>query len=330
MYKKEENFLKFQQLKIVSFVLISLLFASSALFVLQAYSGDFKLKKVNSHYEPEMSEGIILPGTNIKAGMFRYVIDEVKGDETWKAGLLIKDKIYYVESEKYAHMQPKNWVEYTGTFDVGGDSNFGLYKNYLVMDSCAYAASGCNRRMFLFKVSKNSVRLLDVIVKADGDKFSINFISDSDRQKGCITNCPVGNIYIKDIDQDGNPEFKITVYPSFLTVPEYELSIYELYLEIANDRLQIDFNPELYKPLFERENLKKTKRKSDAYYIYGFLAKELDLKKIKAMLKGSGKEPSEQYERVVGLLEGHKKWDSAFHDHGDEKFVLKQYNLQRR
>ncbi len=298
------------------------LFLFLSLFVSLAYSGDFKLVKVNSHYEPEISEGIILPGTNIKAGMFRYVIDEVKAEKTWKAGLLINSTvIYYVDTEGNHGY---------GAYDVGGDSNYGVYNNYLVMDSCAYGASGCNRRMFLFKVSKNSVELLDVIVKAYGDNFLINFMSDSDRQKGCITNCPTGNIYIKDIDQDGKPEFKITVYPSHLTVPEYELSIYELYFEIANDRLQVDLNPDLYKPLFEREKLKQAKRKSDAYYIYGFLAKELDLKKIKAMLKGMGKEPYRQYGRVVGLLEGHKKWDSAFHDYLGEKPILKQYKLKRR
>jgi len=302
-------------------LIVFLLLILSLLFISPAFSGEFKLIKVNSHYEPEISEGIILPGTNIKAGMFRYVIDEVKAEKTWKAGLLIDSTvIYYVDTEGNH--------EY-GTYDVGGDSNFGVYNNYLIMDSCAYGASGCNRRMFLFKVSKNSVQLLDVIVTAYGDKFLINFISDSDRKKSCITNCPTGNINIKDIDQDGKPEFKITVYPSHLTVPEYELSIYELYLEITNNRLQINLNPGLYNPLFEREKLKQAKRKSDAYYIYGFLAKELDLKKIKAMLKEMGKEAYEQYGRVVGLLEELKKWDSAFHDYLGEKPILKQYNLKR-
>lgn len=295
------------------------LFIICGLSTLPAYSEGFKLKKIDSHYEPEISEGIILPGTDIKAGMFRYVIDEAKNEETWKAGLLINSTVIYYVDNKESHGY--------GAYDVGGDNNFGVYRNYLVMDSCSYGASGCNRKMFLFKVSKNSAQLLDVILIAYGDKFLINFISDSDRQKGCITNCPPGNIAIKDIDQDGKPEFKITVYPSHLTNPEYELSIYKLYLEIANGRLQVDFNSNLYKSLFEWEKLKQAKRKSDAYYIYGFLAKELEIKKIKSMLENGSKE---QYERVMGLLEGHKKWDSAFHDYIGEKPILKQYNLNRR
>jgi hypothetical protein len=328
MCKKSENHLKLQQLKIVSFILISLLFAFSALFVPPAHSGDFKLIKVDSHYEPEISEGIIPPGTNIKAGIFTYVIDEAKADETSKAGLLIKDKLYYVESDKYAHMQPKGRLDYTGEFDLGGDPNFGIYKDYFVMDAYASGASH-NRKMFLFRFNKDTTRLLDVIVEAYVNNIGMDFISAYEKTDKVV---PIGEIprifkhthvswiNIEDIDGDGKPEFKIVIREKW----------FELYFEIANDRLQVDLNPDLYKPLFEREKLKKTKRKSDAYYIYGFLAKELDLKKIKTMLEGTSKKSYEQYGRVVALLEGYKKWDSAFHNYLGEKPILKQYNLKRR
>ncbi len=328
MYKKKEKILKFQQLKIVSFVLISLMFAFSALFVLQAYSGDFKLTKVNSHYEPEMSEGIMLPGTNIKAGVFTYIIDETKADQTSKAGLLIKDNLYYVESEKYAHIQPKNWLEYTGTFDPGGDPNFGIFKDYFVMDAYSYGASH-SRKMFLFRFNKDTIQLLDVILQAYANNIGMDFISAYEETDKIVAVGEIPRSYkrntvswidIKDIDGDGKPEFKVVIREKW----------FELYFEIANDRLQVDLNPDLYKPLFEREKLKKIKRKSDAYYIYGFLANELDLKKIKAMLEGTGKRPYEQYGRVVALLEEHKRWDSAFHDYLGENPILKQYNLKRR
>lgn len=312
----------------VLFCLPLLLFCHLILFLEDAYSGEFKLKKVNSHYEPEISEGIMLPGTNIKAGMFTYIIDETKADKTSKAGLLIKNNLYYVESEKYAQIQPKNWLEYTGTFDPGGDPNFGIYKDYFVMDAYASGASH-SRKMFLFRFNKDTIQSLDVILQAYVNNIGMDFIS---AYKETDKVAPIGEIPriykrntvswidIKDIDSDGKPEFKVVIREKW----------FELYFEIANERLQVDLNPELYKPLFEQEKLKQAKRKSDAYYIYGFLAKELELKKIKVMLQGTGKKPYEQYTRVVTLLDRYKEWDSAFHDYLGEKPILKQYNLKRR
>ncbi|MEW6620492.1 MAG: hypothetical protein AB1422_14345 [bacterium] len=325
---RKENISIISFVKIFYLSLAICLFISLTLIVIPAYSGEFKLIKVNSHYEPEISEGIILPGTNTKAGVFTYVIDEVKADETSKAGFLIKDKIYYVESDRYAHIQPKNWLEYTGTFDPGGDPNFGIFEDYFVMDAYSIGASH-NRKMFLFRFNEDTVQLLDVIVEAYVNNIEMDFISAYEETDKVA---PIGKIphlfkdtcvswiNIKDVDRDGNPEFKVVIREKR----------FELYFEIANDRLQVDFNPDLYAPLFEREKLKKTKRKSDAYYIYGFLANELDLKKIKAMMEGTCKKPYEQYGRVVALLEGHKEWDSAFHNYLGENPILKQCNLKRR
>jgi hypothetical protein len=307
------------------FISLFILYGISAI---PGYSEGFKLIKVNSNYEPEISEGIILPGTNIKAGSFTYIVDKIKGEETLKAGLLIKDKIYYVESDKYAHVQAKSWLEYTGTFDPGGGTNFGIFKDYFVMDAYSIGASH-NRKMFLFRFNEDTAQLLDVIVEAYVNNIGMDFISAYEKTDKILAVGEIPRIFkytnvswinIKDIDGDGKPEFKIVIREKR----------FELYFEIANDRLQVDLNPDLYKPLFESEKLKKTKRKSDAYYIYGFLAKELDLKKIKSMLEGTGKKQSEQYGRVVHLLERYKKWDSAFHDYLGEKPILKQYSLKRR
>ncbi|MBI5562741.1 MAG: hypothetical protein HY894_07835 [Deltaproteobacteria bacterium] len=96
---------------------------------------------------------VVLPGSRIKAGSFRYYlgsyfsarhnIEEV--EETCKAGLPFDDALYCVESS-----------------DVGGDPSFGVYKDYFLMDSWAYGASH-NRTMHLFRYDKGSARLLDHI-----------------------------------------------------------------------------------------------------------------------------------------------------------------------
>ncbi|MBI5212129.1 MAG: hypothetical protein HY957_02000 [Nitrospirae bacterium] len=186
-----------------------------------------------------------------------------------------------------------------------------------MIDTSGYAsAAGHNRLMFLCKYDNHFVQLLDVIGQAYVGPYGMDFKPiTADKDKSCITNCPPGQIIIQDFDHDGTPEIEMIISTGF-----------KLYFEITNNRLQVDLNPELYKPLFEREKLKKTKRKSDAYYIYGFLINELKLEKIKTMLKADRK----QYKMVVTILKTVEQWNAVFHNAGGEKFVLKQYNLKRR
>jgi hypothetical protein len=285
-------------------ILASFLFIFSALFVPLAYSGSFKLIKVDSHYEPKLTlseyghYGVILPGTNIKAGSYTYIADN--NNEVSRLGFLMGDnRFYYVESDEY---------------NFWGGTTYGAYNGYFVIDAPGYGSTvGANYLMFLIKYDKDSVQLLDVIGQAYIDTYGMDFRSVSAEKVG-----EYRRINIKDIDRDGNPEIELLIMGHHSEPPTFVI-----YLEIANDRLWVDFNPELYKPLFAHEKRTiQSKGKSIAYYVYGFLAKELHLKDIKHMLKDN----KERYELIITLLENHKKWNFAFHDHGDEKFVLKQYN----
>ena len=92
----------------------------------------------------------------------------------------------------------------------------------------------------------------------------------------------------------------------------------------------MDFNPKLYKPLFqqiERESRNK-KQKPDAYYAYGLLSGKLSLEKIQTMLAGkeksSGKEPY-----IVKILKKRDQWDAELHRHDKNKPVLIRHNLKR-
>ena len=283
----------------------------SGTFTPLAYSEGFKLIKANSHYEPELvvKPAITLPGTNIKAGSYIYVLSN--GMEIGRLGFLISnEKLFFVQSSEYNLIAP--------------DFNYGIYNGCLVMDASGYAStSGNNRLMFLFKYDKDSVQMLDVIGKAYIGLYGIDFISVSDRQKDCITNCPPGRIIIEDIDHNSNPEIKLIISMG----SRFKPLDFELYLEIFNNRFQPNFSSALYKPLFERERQKiQTERRSDAYFIYGFLSENLALREIKLMLKTE----KEQCKRIITLLESLKKWDTAFHEVNGEKFILEQYNLNRR
>lgn len=304
MYRKNNNNV-IPILKKFCFLFASCLIIPLTLFVFPVHSGDFKLIKDDSHYEPKLTlseyayRGIILPDTNIKVGSYEYIADN--GKEVGRLGFLIDNKrFYYVKSDEYNL--------------CGGGFNYSVYNGYLIVDSSGYcSAVGANHLMFLFKYDKNTVHLLDVIGQAYIGTYGMDFSLKGDEKRGKYWRKD-----IKDIDQDGKPEIGLRVIIGHHSEPPFML-----YLEIANDYVQVDFNPELYKPLFEEEN-KKTK--SIRYYIYGFLSKKIELQKIKSILKAD----KNKYQLIVSLLENIENWDAAFHNVNGEKFVLMQYNIERR
>lgn len=313
----------------------------------------FVLKKTELGYEPEAYEAVALPGTNFKAGSFRFVIDE--DNETAKAGVLVSNEIlYYVEHERYARVPfTGKWFDYGEVFDAGGDCNYGVYNDYFTLDCWAYGSvSGHNRRMFLFRVSKDTVELLDIIgrayVEVSGKKYGLDFVSmyNGERTK------PVW-VDVRDFDNDGNPEVELQIERGHRTDFIFQLQVFSLYFEIADDKLKLDPNPVLYKPLFDQARLDdpskrvsyvysiqgegfpdlvptSPKRKSDAYYIYGFLSGELKLDEIKSSLEPDGELYEGQYKSVVPLLENRDKWDDGFHFAPAERPVLLNYELNRR
>jgi hypothetical protein len=302
---------------------------------------DFKLKKVDTHCEPEMNEWIAVPGRDMKAGSFVYRYTQVV-----EAGCV---KRYPPESvdrlSKLLGPEFREWVKhknkeichdasereeeartsgvlvnseviyYPGGNDWANDSanemNFGFYGNYLVMDSWPIGAHH-GRRMFLYRLGDNNVELLDTVGQSYS-AFDFMTLSKSDVRSGEHS---VGLVDVTDIDHDNNPELKLKIYWDY---------IFTLYLEIKDDRLKIDLNPELYRPLFARERRIRPNKKTSAYYIYGFLSGELRLEEIKKTI-ARDKRHRERYMEIVTLLEKADKWDEALHNM--EKFVLLKYDLK--
>lgn len=291
-----------------------------------SFAGEFNLIKIGPDYEPESYEQIELPGRAMKAGIFSYIpkfSDNGKPEYTLKAGVLVNGAtIYYVDSEINTKTLPKK-SEYSGGFDPGGDTNFSLYGDFLLMDSWAYG-TGHNRRMYLFRLYENKVELLDVIVNASIKRgVYMDFVSvlSGNRNNG------VGWTSINDFDNNGNPEIEVEILRGHQTDNDFLDKIFVLYFEIKNKRLAVNLNPALYRPLFEKTvYIYKPQKKPDAYYIYGFLAGALTLREIKDTLASD----QNQYMSVVPLVTDKDKWSDAFHEYNGEKPVLIKHDLQVR
>lgn len=274
-----------------------------------AFAEGFKLVSINSRLEPELAEkpGVVLPGTSITAGSYTYVT--ANGQDVGRLGFLVRsDRLLYVDSNEYA---------------LGGDTHYGVHGNYFVMDAWGYGStSGHNRLMFLCRFDKTGeVKLLDVIGKAYLESYGMDFMSQVVTASSSGVTATTTKPYWIDInDHDNNGEPEIIVRIASIN--------FFLYVEIANERMRINLNPALYEPLFNEEEKKRRSAEmtSDAYYVYGFLAKKIDLKQINLALNQN----KERSNRIIALLGNVGKWDAAFHDFGGEEFMMKKYDFKRQ
>lgn len=284
------------------------------------YIDKFEYKGPGSDEVTEMcwDTGVALPGADMIAGELSYSSDYNTYIGGRKAAVLAAGRIiYYVAS-----MEKKNVNNIVGDYDIGsldigGDTNYGIYGSYLVMDSWAYqSVSGHNRRMFLFKYGKDTVELLDVL-HGSMDFSSVGEDRIYETKEGMYW------MEIKDFDNDGNPEIKAINAPRRAFV---------FFLEIKDDRLRVDFNPALYEPLFKAQKLKNRsrKKKNNAYYIYGFFAGALTLDNIKAAIRKNGEINKGQYNYVVAIIEGRDTWDREYHERDKTQPTLLRYEIQGR
>jgi hypothetical protein len=272
-----------------------------------AFSEGFKMIDVGSHKEPmpdDLYATYILPDTSIKAGIFDYETD-VAGDVRRLGFLVDSKKFFYVNSEEY-------------NLD---DVHYGLVGNYFVVDGWGWGStSGHDRLMLLCQFDKTSVKLLDVIGEiADRNLGILDFtsVTNDKRDSWKIQKNSVPPLMeIQDVDHDGIPEIKLWVAGDD----------FYLYMEIIDGHFRVNFNPDLYALLFDKEKQKlsdsKRKRKSNAYYFYGYLSKKMDIRDIKFERGNVAKDS------VVRLLENVGNWDTSFHNQDEAHFVMKQLELK--
>lgn len=307
-------------------VLPSIIGSLLSLCLTTAYAGNTGVEIPNPGCMPKRDKAIeiTLPGTKIRAGtyLFRYA-DSDESEFTSKMGAFLPNgQFLYVEGS----------APDIDAFDVGGDSNFGIYGKYFVAESFAFGSS-YSRRMFLFTYTERSVQLLDVISDAYGlnNMYSLKFMAapsqDDAKFESRRKNYHKRGFSWMDItqrDNDTHPEIRLLITSG----TKFDSFEFELFVEVAGDRLHIDRNPQLYESLFKRQsdNLEAHVAKSTLFYIYGFLAGKLRIDEIKTDLKNE-KEVSRE---IVHLLESVEDWDEAFHRLGGAKPQLIRCNAIRR
>lgn len=272
-----------------------------SLYAEVAVSEGFRMINVGSHEEPMLDDlyaTYVLPGTSIKVGIYDYETDGVV--DIRRLGFLVDSKKFFYIDGEY-------------TF---GDVHYGRIGNYFVVDGWKGDGSSPNRLMVLCQFDKASVQLLDSINASTSMNFAS--VTNDTRDPWKFEKNPAPSwMEIGDIDHDGIPEIK-------LQIVGYD---FLLYMEIRDGHFRIDFDPELYAPLFEKAKQKisasKRKRKTDAYYVYGFLSKKLDIKDIGLELKHGESKAGE----VIPLLEKIGDWDASFHELLGEHFEMKQLEM---
>lgn len=259
--------------------------------------------------EPYFSEPPdLIPEAGFEVGLFRYV--NAEDDEVPLSGFLMKDRFFYIKEDASSCF---------------GDINYGTDGRYFVMDGFAYGASH-NRTMHLLEYTKDSIRLLDSISQPYVDGIPMDFMTARQgiQPYGFVDQAVYSSnrTEIKDVDGDGRPEIRAGISMRFDLGPHQ----YELYFEIDGDRLKVDLNPALYKPLYDKVRSKKEgKPRKPAYYVYGYLAGELGLEEIKAEIAGDRELPG-----ITRLLERTHEWDKAFHGSVREKPQLWSFDIRER
>lgn len=227
-------------------------------------------------------------------------------DEIPLTGFLIKDRFFFI-NEPIA--------------SCFGDIHYGLTDRYFLMDGFAYGASH-NRTMHLLGYSGDSIQLYDTIHQGFVGENSMDFQSARTDKNiyGYVDNPnPASWMEIRDVDGDGRLEIKVGISVwEHLAFPNFEL-----YFEIKNDRLRVDFNPSLYKKLYDE--IGKSGEKSPAYYVYGVLAGLLDLDKLRLESRNN-----KDLSSFVKLLEERHMWDKAFHEFAGDRPRLTLFNTAYR
>jgi hypothetical protein len=267
-----------------------------------AYAEGIKLIKAGDHYAPVLrpyNPLIILPQTTIRAGIYEYELDDGPGGG--KVGFLngksfsFVDEITVLGGVVYAISPPYFLIDATG----GGTSRYGY--------------------LFLFTFDKAGVKLLDVIRPGSINKWTMETMFNPHQDKPEFEFPALGKI--GDVNHDGILEIEVLISTAFHFEPSFML-----YFDIAGDKLRLNLDPSLYRSLFDAEKQKATttRKKSDAFFIYGFLTKNLDLGFIKRALK-------DDHDRrwIMAILNGVDKWDTAFHNQYGEKITMKELHLER-
>jgi hypothetical protein len=244
-----------------------------------------------------------IPGTSIKIGAMTFSFGRVPytfpSIEASHIAFEVNDKIYYLDEIEgtCSSFDPHG-------FQLHSDALYGIYGNLLLMGAYA-GTTGWNRWLLLFEVTKEKVRYIDALENNGIDHLSYELWPSLDATPTFQK--------LRDLDNDGKPEARIF----------FALLKFHLFLELSSSGMQVDLNPDLYKPRFEKLNKKSkpTKTEFRDRLIYGFLSGSLTRENIMDELK---KPRNKEHLEIVDILSHLSRLNDVLHT--KSALTLKEYD----
>lgn len=261
---------------------------------------EFKSPEIDIESSEFKPDGQI-PGTNIKIGTMAIgPFPKSFPKVTFEIG----DTLYYLD---FLKMYKSRGTEKMG-LPVYKDIDHGIFKNFLIIRGFE-GATGYNAWLFLFKIDKNQIQLIDVLHSEYIDHLGFDFFLDL-QEEGKLSGIKRRDKYddknvfypLRDRDANGNPEIKLFFV---------DLN-FDLFIEASQDGLKIDLNPKLYKKLFEesKSKAKKNLQVLRKYLIYGYITGMVDRNEITRSLK---KKSKDDYEEVLKIIDSLDKLNKVLH-----------------
>ena len=278
----------------------------------------FVLQRIGDRWEPVLhhSHAFRLPGTNMRFGPYVYFTPEDEDIGVPKFGFLRDDGRFFYVDELVAS---------------DAESQYALIGNYFVVSGCEENCGSWS--MDLFTYDDHSARLLDKIEEPGGvspPSFGLDYPGEpAYGHRLAWGNYDVPVWVIKEKDRQGHPLIRLLMFrnlPPTIFGPE-EFEVFHLYLKVADGRLRVALDPELYETLFNSlGDAGGPYSRSTEYYVSGFLAGRLSLARIKAELAGN-----KDREWLVHSLTHVREWDAALHKrYGRPLPRIREYKLNRR
>lgn len=309
---KKQKF-KCQGLEVLQlmFMVVVMVISAIPLFFTNVYADEiieFKSPVVDIESLEFESEAQI-PGTDIKMGALNV-------NSARKIAFESGNKFYYLE---FLKMYKSRGTEKIG-LPVYKDIDHGIFKNFLIIRGFE-GATGHNAWLFLFRVDKNQIRLVDVLHSKYINHLEFDFFLNL-QEEGKLSGIKRGDKYdrdyhriifypLNDRDGDGNPEIKL----SFVGLN------FDLFVESSENGLKVDLNPKLYEQPFNLLKKKAKKNKQDFcnYIIYGFITEAFDKDEIKKKLAGM---KENEAKKIMNIIDNLNKLNDALHP--KEQIILKK------
>jgi hypothetical protein len=195
---------------------------------------------------------LTVPRSGVRVGLF-----EASPADSIQIGFLMPDQRFFRVKERADGLEDHPYA-------FSGVNGWAVHGQYVVLDM-AMGSTGYNTFIFLFKVRRDGVDLLQVIDEDDLSQRS--FISMYYPRPPPTAPGPMPKWFSPtDIDGDRFPDLAF-----YLFSPSQRDHV--VFFEVVNDRIRLNLSASIYARLFQKEVSKGGNcRTSDEYWVYGLLS----------------------------------------------------------